>query len=79
MAAVKTKAKREAQDQTACHVLKHPVRVRILEVLCEGDLSPTQFLQKGLLPPGIEFEKEQNAISFVSYHFRELEKADCIT
>ena len=32
-----------------------------------------------MLPPGASFEKEQNAISFVAYHFRELEKAQCIS
>jgi DNA-binding transcriptional ArsR family regulator len=65
-------------DKTACDALKHPIRVRILEVLCEGDVSPIQFLHQGLLPPGVEFEDEQNAVSTVSYHFKVLAKAGCI-
>lgn len=48
--------KRSPKDQTVCEALKHPVRVRILEVLCEGDISPIQFLRRGLLPPGFDFE-----------------------
>jgi len=78
MKAAMARGRRGAQDQTACHVLKHPVRVRILEVLCLGDLSPIQFLNRGLMPPGFSFKNHQNAVSFVSYHFRELLKADCI-
>lgn len=65
-------------EKTACDVLKHPIRVRILEVLCEGDISPIQFLHRGLLPPGVEFEDEQNAVSTVSYHFKVLMRAGCI-
>lgn len=64
--------------RTACDALKHPIRVRILEVLCEGDISPVQFLHQGLLPPGVEFEDDQNAVSTVSYHFKVLVKAGCI-
>lgn len=65
-------------DKTACDALKHPIRVRILEVLCEGDISPIQFLHRGLLPPGVEFEDDQNAVSTISYHFKVLVKAGCI-
>jgi len=80
MAAATGKPEKQVREnKTACDVLKHPVRVRILEVLCDGDLSPIQFIHRRMLPPGFEFESEQNALSFVSYHFRELEKADCIT
>lgn len=71
--------KRPAKDRTICEALKHPVRVRILEVLCEGDISPVQFFRRGLLPPGFDFEgDEQNGLSFVAYHFKELLKADCV-
>jgi hypothetical protein len=66
------------KERTACDALKHPIRVRILEVMCEGDLSPIQFINSGMLPPGVKFKSEQNAISHISYHFRTLEKAGCI-
>lgn len=64
--------------KTACNALKHPIRVRILEVLCEGDTSPIKFLHGGMLPPGIEFKSDENALSHIAYHFRVLLKADCI-
>jgi DNA-binding transcriptional ArsR family regulator len=71
--------KRAPKDESICEALKHPVRVRILEVLCEGDISPVQFLRRGLLPPGFDFEgDEKNAISYISYHFKQLREADCV-
>jgi hypothetical protein len=71
--------RRAATSQTICDPLKHPIRVRILEALCDGDLSPIQFLRRGLLPPGFDFEgDEKNALSHVAYHFKQLLKADCV-
>lgn len=71
--------RRSPDDQSICEALKHPIRVRILEALCEEDLSPVRFLRRGLLPPGFDFEgDEKNALSHIAYHFKELLKADCI-
>jgi DNA-binding transcriptional ArsR family regulator len=71
--------RRMPSDRSVCSALKHPIRVRILEALCEGDLSPIQFLRRGLLPPGFDFDgDEKNAISHISYHFKALLKADCV-
>jgi DNA-binding transcriptional ArsR family regulator len=71
--------RRSPDDQSICEALKHPIRVRILEALCEEDLSPIRFLRRGLLPPGFDFDgDEKNALSQVAYHFKELLKADCI-
>ncbi|HWO83970.1 MAG TPA: hypothetical protein VNM38_09325 [Solirubrobacterales bacterium] len=71
--------KRSAAEVTVCDALRHPIRVRILEALCDKDLSPIQFLRRGLLPPGFDFEgDEQNAVSTVSYHFKVLLEADCV-
>lgn len=64
--------------ETACAPLRHPLRARILEVCNERDISPVQFVHDDLFPPGITFKTHQNALSHVSYHFRELEKAGCI-
>jgi len=76
----KKRADRRSPDaQTICEALKHPTRVRILEVLCDEDISPIRFLRRGLLPPGIDFEgSDKDALSHVAYHFKELLKADCI-
>jgi hypothetical protein len=38
-----------------------------------------QFLYQGMLPPGVKFEDNQNAISTVSYHFKVLMRAGCIS
>jgi hypothetical protein len=70
--------RRAQQGKTVCHALQHPIRVRILEVLCETDISPIQFIKRGMVPPGIEFESEQRALSHIAYHFLTLAKADCI-
>lgn len=76
----KSRADRRSPDnQTICEALRHPIRVRILEALCEEDMSPIRFLRRRLLPPGFDFAgDEKNALSHVAYHFKELLKADCI-
>lgn len=51
------------------------MRVRILELVNEHPLSPVQFINAGFAPG---FETKRQALSYVSYHFRELEKAKCI-
>jgi hypothetical protein len=62
---------------TICAVLKHPMRVRILEVLNEGPRSPSQFVEEGLVP-GELFTSYTQALSLAAYHFRELEKEGCL-
>ncbi len=46
-------------------MLAHPLRVRILEILNERDLSPVEFCREGFAPESLE-------VSHVAYHFREL-------
>lgn len=58
--------------------LGHPLRVRILEIINERDISPSRFVDEGLEPKGITFTSRVHALSHVSYHFRELEKAGCV-
>lgn len=60
---------------TPSDVLRHPLRIRILEVLNEHDMSPIQFMNHGL---GEDAEVSQGALSTISYHFRELEKFGCL-
>lgn len=57
----------------AAVALRHPTRVRILEVVNERDMSPTQFLNLGLEP-----RFTPSALSHVSYHFRCLEEYGCL-
>jgi hypothetical protein len=75
MEGAKTKGKK--RSETICTVLKHPLRVRILEVLNEGPRSPSQFVEEGLIPKE-HFTTYQQALSLASYHFRELEKEGCL-
>jgi hypothetical protein len=53
-------------------MLRHPLRVRILEVANERDISPVQFLREGLAPSGAF------GLSHISHHFSELEKGGCL-
>lgn len=55
----------ERDRSTAATVLAHPLRVRILEILNQRDMSPTEFCREGFAPPNME-------VSHVAYHFREL-------
>lgn len=50
---------------TAATVLAHPLRVRILEILNQRDMSPAEFCRDGFAPEGME-------VAGVAYHFREL-------
>jgi hypothetical protein len=68
----------EEVPPTTCEPLRHPLRVRILEVVNCRDISPVQFVDEGLAPAGLHFRSRQNELSHVAYHFRELEKAGCI-
>jgi hypothetical protein len=53
------------------------MRVRIVEILNEGPRSPSQFVEEGLVPEE-HYDSYQQALSFVAYHFRELEKEGCL-
>jgi hypothetical protein len=63
---------RDRNAATASAMLRHPLRVRILEVANERDISPVQFLRDGLSPPG------DYGLSHISHHFSELEKGGCL-
>jgi hypothetical protein len=65
------------RGKSICQVLKHPLRVRILEILNEGPKSPSQFVEEGLVPEP-HYETYKQALSLISYHFRELEKEGCL-
>lgn len=67
----------QKRADTICGVLKHPLRVRILEILNEGPKSPSQFVEEGLVPKE-HYSNYQQALSLASYHFRALEKDGCL-
>lgn len=55
--------------------LRHPLRVRILEVVNERDISPVQFMNQGLAP---DVGVSAKALSSISYHFRALAKVGAV-
>jgi DNA-binding transcriptional ArsR family regulator len=65
------------RTETICTALRHPLRVRILEVLNEGPRSPSQFVEEGLIPKE-HYSSYQQALSLAAYHFRELQKEGCV-
>ena len=72
-----TEGEAKQRRETISNALKHPLRVRILEVLNEGPRSPSQFVEEGLIPKQ-HYNSYQQALSLASYHFRELEKEGCL-
>jgi hypothetical protein len=67
------KATRAERDKsTAAAVLAHPLRVQILALANERDLSPVEFCREGFAP-------EKMDVSHVAYHFRELAEYGCLT
>src|SRR5712675_1289363 len=66
------KATRAERDRsTAASVLAHPVRVRVLEILNQRDMSPIEFCREGFAPETMD-------VSHVAYHFRELAEYGCL-
>lgn len=64
-------------QHTLLAVLSHPLRVKILEVVNERLMSPSEFVDRGLIPEEL-FSNPEQALSLASYHFRQLEKAGLI-
>jgi hypothetical protein len=61
----------ERHRSTPASVLAHPVRVRVLEILNQRDMSPVEFCREGFAP-------EEMDVSHVAYHFRELAEYGCL-
>lgn len=55
--------------------LRHPLRVRILEVLNEQDMAPNEFVDAGYAD---FFFGHRPNVSHISYHFRELHDFGCL-
>src|ERR1700753_2932213 len=66
---IATRAERDRS--TAAAVLAHPLRVRILALCNDRDLSPVEFCREGFAPPNMD-------VSHVAYHFRELAEYGCL-
>jgi hypothetical protein len=66
-------------EEALSQPISHPVRVRILEVVNEREMSPSEFVNSGLVPTEIAKGRDfNNQLSMVAYHFRGLLKAGCL-
>lgn len=69
--------RREFQ-KTRAEILSHPLRVRMLEIANEVDVSAATFVRGGYAGTLLDHLDESLAVSQVSYHFRKLFKAGCL-
>ncbi|MBS1893991.1 MAG: hypothetical protein JST59_22050 [Actinobacteria bacterium] len=69
--------RREFQ-KTRAEILSHPLRVRMLEVANDVDISAVSFVRGGYANSLLRHLDEGIAVSQVAYHFRKLAKAGCV-
>jgi hypothetical protein len=69
--------RREFQ-KTRAEILSHPLRVRMLEIANEFDVSAVSFVRGGHAKGLLDHLEEGVAVSQVAYHFRKLLKAGCV-
>lgn len=65
-------------EKTPAQVLSHPLRVRILEVVNQRDISPARFVREQLAGDRLDHLGERAAVSHIAYHFRQLEEFGCV-
>jgi hypothetical protein len=64
--------------KTRAEILSHPLRVRMLEIANEVDVSAVSFVRGGYASALLDHLEEGIAVSQVAYHFRKLAKAGCV-
>lgn len=69
--------RREFQ-KTRAEILCHPLRVRMLEIANEVDISAVSFVRGGYARTLLDHLDEGTAVSQVAYHFRKLMKGGCV-
>lgn len=69
--------RREFQ-KTRAEILSHPLRVRMLEIANEFDVSSVSFVRGGYARTLLDHLDEGTAVSQVAYHFRKLMRAGCV-
>lgn len=69
--------RREFQ-KTRAEILCHPLRVRMLEIANEVDISAVSFVRGGYARTLLDHLDEGTAVSQVAYHFRKLLKGGCV-
>jgi hypothetical protein len=71
----RSSVRRPKENAPLAEAVRHPLRVRILEVLNERDLSPTQFVKAGYAD---FYFGHRPDVSHIAYHFRELAEFGCL-
>jgi hypothetical protein len=71
------KPRREFQ-KTRAEILSHPLRVRMLEIANDRDVSAVSFVRGGYAKTLLDHLEEGVAVSQVAYHFRKLLRAGCV-
>ncbi len=69
--------RREFQ-KTRAEILSHPLRVRMLEIANDVDISAVSFVRGGYASVLLDHLEQGVAVSQVAYHFRKLLKAGCV-
>ncbi len=69
--------RREFQ-KTRAEILSHPLRVRMLEIANELDVSAVSFVRGRYAGALLDHLEESLAVSQVAYHFRKLTRAGCV-
>jgi hypothetical protein len=69
--------RREFQ-KTRAEILSHPLRVRMLEIANEVDVSAVSFVRARYASALLDHLDEGIAVSQVAYHFRKLLRAGCV-
>jgi hypothetical protein len=69
--------RREFQ-KTRAEILSHPLRVRMLEIANDRDVSAVSFVREGYASALLDHLEENIAVSQVAYHFRKLLRAGCV-
>ena len=69
-----------AERDTASAVIAHPVRVQILTIANERDISPARYVEDilGIKSRGRTLDAYSRALSHVAYHFRVLARVGCL-
>src|ERR1700749_1106463 len=75
---VEDKQPRREFQKTRAEILSHPLRVRMLEIANERDVSAVGFVRDGYASALLSHLEEGIAVSQVAYHFRKLAKAGCV-
>src|ERR1700749_5247417 len=65
-------------QKTRAETRSHPLRVRMLEIANECDVSAVSFVRGGYASALLDHLEEGIAVSQVAYHFRKLLRAGCV-